>query len=124
MLIRRELPRTTNAGWQRSLPHRDVEGSPFRVPLDCCPFDFPLISCFIVSLASSLLLLFPLSEGVAVGFGVAVGVAFKIVHFTPVLANPEADSTFIPMAQMKPNNSRATAVTTSPWCFPLNINRQ
>ena len=34
VFIRRELPRTYNAGQDSCLPQADLEGSPFRVPLD------------------------------------------------------------------------------------------
>jgi len=88
IVIRRELPRTSDASWAKSLSHRTLEDSPFRVLLD----------------GDSLCPLHGLFSSVVVG-SVLDGYAAIGVRWLPLL------STLFPMAQMKPSSSRPTAVT-------------
>jgi hypothetical protein len=89
IVIRRELPRTRDASWAKSLSHRILEDSPFRVLLDgdsLCPVHGLFPKVWWLSLL--------VDDYAAIG-----------VRWPPLL------STLFPMAQMKPSNSRPTAVT-------------
>ncbi len=95
VVIRRELPRTSVARSAMGLSHRSHEDPPFRVPLDR-----PLVcSVFMVC-----------------GPTLAAYAARRA-------AGPCCCSTCTPMAQMKPNSSRATAVTACCLVLPLPISR-
>ena len=96
VMIRREPPRTRVAGPARGLSHSANEDSPFRVPLEHCPLRFHVYPCGLQNYAARLFRL-----------------ALLFV----------SRSTITPMAQMKPSNSRATAVTTFWWTLPLAANR-
>jgi hypothetical protein len=93
IVIRRELPLTRNAGPVGiDLSHSSDEDSPFRVPCDLCS-QYPTV--------------------------MAPGLPFVLFYAAPFDLCARARSTLNPMAHMKPSISRATAVTTSCFVFPL-----
>ncbi len=95
VVIRRELPRTSLASPASGLSHRSVEDPPFRGPLDR-----PLIGSDFIRCVP------------------------PPAYATRRAAVPCCCSTCTPIAQMKPNSSRATAVTTCCLVLPLPVSRR
>ena len=96
IMIRRELPRTSDARLAKSLAHSDREDSPFRVPFDRRLFHPGAI-------INPRLLLQAAVLGLAAGF---------------------CRSTWVAIAQINPSISRATAVTTCCFGLPFATSRR